>query len=378
MRRKIEKYLARKQGVEEGKIQYLDDGRFDFMGNLDGVLAAVRGKDGSGRSKRKNDKKKGTTNNKVMKNNILSVSRSKDPASNEIHGQGQFKYGPPVGSNESNKENKDMNSRRQGVRYSGEKRFGDVYALSPHNHFQASRPMPQQNISSKLMDDICLLSPGFIMSSSPKRKSKQNVEKSHTLQSPGPQKGLSSLFSPNLSINGMTPLSVSRDNLMKTPLSNAGFNIFSPDLEINRNLFSCTKATSDEQPSSKTLEVAVSPILKLPLNIPASKRRRYFTDRSLESPVGLFEGSSTSNLMSQDSSKYLAIVPLRTSKAVVTPGERDGIACGISFDSVVVHPNQKNDFNVGAAFCTPDNALLSMEDNNNNIIYSTKRKVEEM
>eukprot|EP00592_Proboscia_alata_P015967 CAMPEP_0194399216 /NCGR_PEP_ID=MMETSP0174-20130528/126534_1 /TAXON_ID=216777 /ORGANISM="Proboscia alata, Strain PI-D3" /LENGTH=1669 /DNA_ID=CAMNT_0039195595 /DNA_START=746 /DNA_END=5755 /DNA_ORIENTATION=- len=45
MRRKIEKHLARKQGCDEANIRYLDDGRFDFMNDLEGVLAAVRGKD---------------------------------------------------------------------------------------------------------------------------------------------------------------------------------------------------------------------------------------------------------------------------------------------------------------------------------------------
>uniref|UniRef100_A0A7S1B5E6 Uncharacterized protein n=1 Tax=Corethron hystrix TaxID=216773 RepID=A0A7S1B5E6_9STRA len=49
MRRKIEKYLAKKQGCDESHIRYLEDGRFDFMGDIDGVLASVRGKDGSGR-----------------------------------------------------------------------------------------------------------------------------------------------------------------------------------------------------------------------------------------------------------------------------------------------------------------------------------------
>ena len=53
MRRKIEKYLAKKQGVDEANIRYMDDGRFDFMGDLEGVLAAVRGKDGSGRGRGK-------------------------------------------------------------------------------------------------------------------------------------------------------------------------------------------------------------------------------------------------------------------------------------------------------------------------------------
>jgi hypothetical protein len=51
MRRKIEKYIAKKQGVDESNIRYTDDGRFDFAGDIDGVLAAVRGKEGSRRGK---------------------------------------------------------------------------------------------------------------------------------------------------------------------------------------------------------------------------------------------------------------------------------------------------------------------------------------
>merc|ERR1712032_19248 len=57
MRRKIEKYLAVKQGVEESNIFYLDDGRFDFMGDLEGVLNAVRGKDSLGRGRNRVDKR---------------------------------------------------------------------------------------------------------------------------------------------------------------------------------------------------------------------------------------------------------------------------------------------------------------------------------
>ena len=58
MRRKIEKYLAKKQGVDESNIRYTDDGRFDFMGDLEGVLAAVRGKDNLGKGK-KGDRRSG-------------------------------------------------------------------------------------------------------------------------------------------------------------------------------------------------------------------------------------------------------------------------------------------------------------------------------
>lgn len=52
MRRKIEKYLAKKQGCDESNIRYTEDGRFDFMGDLEGVLGAVRGKENLGKAKR--------------------------------------------------------------------------------------------------------------------------------------------------------------------------------------------------------------------------------------------------------------------------------------------------------------------------------------
>jgi len=61
MRRKIEKYLAKKQGVDESSIRLTEDGRFDFMGDLEGVLGAVRGKDGLGKGK-KGDKRSGKKN----------------------------------------------------------------------------------------------------------------------------------------------------------------------------------------------------------------------------------------------------------------------------------------------------------------------------
>jgi hypothetical protein len=46
MRRKIEKYLAQKAGVDESQIIPTDDGRYDFASDFEGVLAAVRGTDG--------------------------------------------------------------------------------------------------------------------------------------------------------------------------------------------------------------------------------------------------------------------------------------------------------------------------------------------
>ena len=64
MRRKIEKFLAKKQGVDESSLRLTEDGRFDFMGDLEGVLAAVRGKEGVSKGKSKPDRK---LNKKLVK-----------------------------------------------------------------------------------------------------------------------------------------------------------------------------------------------------------------------------------------------------------------------------------------------------------------------
>jgi hypothetical protein len=45
IKRKIERFLAKKLGVSEEKIGSHEDGRYDFHGDIDGVLRAVRGKD---------------------------------------------------------------------------------------------------------------------------------------------------------------------------------------------------------------------------------------------------------------------------------------------------------------------------------------------
>jgi hypothetical protein len=45
MKRKIEKFLAHKVGVDEAQILADEDGRYDLKGDFDGALAAVRGKE---------------------------------------------------------------------------------------------------------------------------------------------------------------------------------------------------------------------------------------------------------------------------------------------------------------------------------------------
>jgi hypothetical protein len=45
MRRKIEKFIAKKRGVDESAVEPAEDGRYDILGDFEGALAAVRGKD---------------------------------------------------------------------------------------------------------------------------------------------------------------------------------------------------------------------------------------------------------------------------------------------------------------------------------------------
>ena len=62
MKRKIEKHLAEKEGLASIKqVKLMDDGRFDFKGDLEGVLKAVRGKDGQGARARTNRAKSNRT-----------------------------------------------------------------------------------------------------------------------------------------------------------------------------------------------------------------------------------------------------------------------------------------------------------------------------
>lgn len=95
MRRKIEKYLAKKQGVDQANIRYTEDGRFDFMGDLEGVLAAVRGKDGTGRGRGKdrNSKKKKKGRDDMMRPSHHMMPMPYAPYGMAPHGMPR---GPPM------------------------------------------------------------------------------------------------------------------------------------------------------------------------------------------------------------------------------------------------------------------------------------------
>ena len=85
MKRKIEKYLAHKQDVPESRVRLTEDGRYDFMGDLEGVLVAVRGKDGNRKSDRKPLPKK------KKKTKMLKHARP-----HPMHGIPGYPHHPPM------------------------------------------------------------------------------------------------------------------------------------------------------------------------------------------------------------------------------------------------------------------------------------------
>jgi len=81
MRRKIIKYLATKQGVQGGDVRTLSDGRFDLMGDLEGVLAALRKcKDPAEQAPAKTTKKPKEPKAKAVKKKPKSPKQKKPKA----------------------------------------------------------------------------------------------------------------------------------------------------------------------------------------------------------------------------------------------------------------------------------------------------------
>ena len=73
MRRKIDKYLAEKQNCSENDVRLFEDGRYDFMGDVDGVLASVRGSNGSAR---KSGSAKSSRKSAAASNSISPANRN--------------------------------------------------------------------------------------------------------------------------------------------------------------------------------------------------------------------------------------------------------------------------------------------------------------
>ena len=283
MRRKIEKYLARKQHCDESNIRYTDDGRFDFMGDLEGVLSAVRGKDSGGRGGARGVKKSGKKGEKPGKGAPPSSMGSMIPAPivtslppgtkhhaavYSSHGipshSGQqiqmihhpsMRMAPPslghvatgkenIGSTaNSNKSRGYVSADSKGNVSSKSSSSGNIFNFSPTR--SAHKQSQRLGKTMALSDPHCSISsPNFAMMPTPtSAKSRvafdtptRSILKTkadatfHMVQSPAA-----------MSMQGMTPLSIMKAALTPNTSSGAGLGLFSPSTiygeDLNRTLF---------------------------------------------------------------------------------------------------------------------------------------------
>lgn len=257
MKRKIEKYLSKKQGVDEAHIRYTEDGRFDFMGDLDGVLTAVRGKDGVARIRTgKSDQKprRPSSGKKEREDpSIRGHSKSRPPPMHpSYHHPGMYMHHPyyppmpmhsmPHGKpmDQNNKEN--MKPRGGPLPYRG----------GPPDDRRAKMFAPSPNKPEHKQDDRVGSSPFFGMSATPastlKTPFKMDSDLSNYLASSrknmfdSPSSSRSS--SPTLDMQGMTPLTDLRKAFSSTPFNGEDdMQLFSPGTlrggrELSKTLFS--------------------------------------------------------------------------------------------------------------------------------------------
>jgi hypothetical protein len=233
MRRKIEKYLAQKMGLDESQVQPTEDGRYDFKDDFDGVLAAVRGKDcvlapvrvskpNSARSSRPSGKKP-FENRSTMPYYHYSSHYSANSYASNI-------YGPPhshLSQHSSGKENlysayPSWSSSSASVHRSRRKQ-----SQSPSHVLKTPRSIDK---SLDNFSDNCLTSARKSIFDSPARR--VFISDLHMNLGGG---------SPNqLHMQGLTPPMSDLKNTFATPLPSDSISNFSPDDAdcLNKTLFS--------------------------------------------------------------------------------------------------------------------------------------------
>ncbi|CAB9508298.1 Myb-related protein A [Seminavis robusta] len=247
MRRKIEKYLAKKQGVDQANIRYTEDGRFDFMGDLEGVLAAVRGKDGTGRGRGKdrncNKKKKKKPEEMMGPMRQAMFPMPYPPYAMAPHGN--FR-GPPMNMAFLGATAKDKNAMQDQM-YGKHPHFG----FSPWQHPGAHAPYPPPEKPTSSMSPFN--GPPSAMNLTPAGKSKtlQNIDftsgcmsstRKSVFDSPksiGGSLGLNMMSPPaDMNVQGMTPMSSLQDTFA-TPFHKQMLDDLSPgdDDNLNKMLF---------------------------------------------------------------------------------------------------------------------------------------------
>jgi hypothetical protein len=284
MKRKIEKYMAKKQGCEVTNIQLTDDGRFDFGRDLDGVLGVVRGKEGTVRSGKKSDKKqpkKPSKKKRDMPPNHMSHHMNHPHAGmhhpphpmymhphhpaymHGMHGPHpppppHMQQHPSMSMRPSSKQSSSKDNHRKP---SGRSSNAALYPKSApsmdnttHNNKENRQPMHQHhNKSSRSKDNIFTAysprksnnpgSPIFAMTPGSTMKTPSSFAMntgdfpSRYFDECTPSKdGGNSLEGLEVtSLQGMTPLSNLRETFSSTPFN--GDDLFSPSGDLNKTLF---------------------------------------------------------------------------------------------------------------------------------------------
>jgi len=166
MRRKIEKYLARKQNCDEAHIRYTDDGRFDFMGDLEGVLGAVRGsgkdsgrgrKSGSGKIRGPN-KKKYQKKQEPMSNKTYAPAPGMPPGAMSHHpgmhyGHHPYMQPPPMNTKygpmppASNSTSGDKENMKPHATFARDTKFSKSSTSTSNNHKVTNTSSPRDDCS---------------------------------------------------------------------------------------------------------------------------------------------------------------------------------------------------------------------------------------
>lgn len=222
MRRKIEKFLSKKQGVDEANIRYTDDGRFDFMGDIEGVLAAVRGKE-TFRSDKKSDRKSRKSSSKKGRNSDAGMHSMGIPM--------YLPYGMPHYPGMPHP----MYAHDSMIGHMGHS-YPSSKPAQEEKSSSTPRAVPKQK-SSMSTKDGSVTTPFINMKLS---GGEYSSSRKSFFDSPSAKSGIGfGMGSPGLmNIHGMTPLSTLKDTFA-TPYGAQMFSDLSPEdnLSLNKALF---------------------------------------------------------------------------------------------------------------------------------------------
>lgn len=338
MRRKIEKFLAKKQGVLESNIRYTDDGRFDFMGDLEGVLLAVRGKDSSlSRSRQGSSKKhlsayKHTPGMDTSPESVISTTTACSSLSDVTNGAKTLSFGSsmkkqihkrpllsmrrsdkddfgstlksssrrPLGEHPSSSQN---SKRRKGMKKESleDEKF---FMFSPGKE---NKRQPLKKIMSPEFDISIDPSTSFSRTSTKPSNTLSELRTTFSsgresiLNSPNPAKrGMFHLIKTPDHLGGMTPLSMVKDTFEKSPLRDredlfVPSNLFADHIGTpskimsekikNQSTISTSISTNIPTPSpssNKFMSVTISPISQYPSKDFISNRQNFFPDIKID------------------------------------------------------------------------------------------------